>query len=257
MKSFTTAFVLTNFALLVASQGNQFVTGPCTSDADCAEGCCAFNTGLCAGPVVAQENADGGCGFGNPFPNNNAALALGFTEAAPGVPGSTGAAVAVPPPAATTTAAAPASTGKQFITGPCTSDADCAEGCCAFNTGLCAAPLVASEPGVDGGCGFGDASPNNNALIAQGLAPPATAVTTTAAAVAVTAAAPVSTGKQFITGACTSDADCAEGCCAFNTGKCAAPLVASEPGVDGGCGFGDAQPNDNALEAQNFRRFRA
>ena len=35
--------------------GSQFITGPCSGDADCASGCCGFNSGKCAGPVVAQE----------------------------------------------------------------------------------------------------------------------------------------------------------------------------------------------------------
>ncbi|KAF2113114.1 hypothetical protein BDV96DRAFT_648724 [Lophiotrema nucula] len=146
-----------SLSLLVAGQGTQFITGPCTSDADCAAGCCGFNTGKCAGAVVAQER-DGGCGFGDPTPNANAAIALGFTgfSSAAAAP----AAAATSAAAATTgnTAAAP---GTQFITGPCTSDADCAAGCCGFNTGKCAGPVVAQER--DGGCGFGDAQPNDNA----------------------------------------------------------------------------------------------
>jgi hypothetical protein len=64
-----------------------------------------------------------------------------------------------------------------------------------------------------------------------------------------TVALPVfSVGEQSITGNCTTDADCADGCCGFTTGKCAAAIVAQES--DGGCGFGDAAPNDN--QAQVF-----
>ena len=143
-------------AFLVVGQGTQFITGPCTSDADCADGCCGFNTGKCAGPIVAQE-FDGGCGFGNAQPNNNAALALlgeATTE-------STTTTTAVAAQASTATSSASKATGTQFITGPCTSDADCADGCCGFNTGKCAGPIVAQE--VDGGCGFGNAQPNDNA----------------------------------------------------------------------------------------------
>ena len=55
--------------------GKQFITGPCTSDADCASGCCGFHTGKCAGAIIAQER-DGGCGFGNAQPNDNAARKL-------------------------------------------------------------------------------------------------------------------------------------------------------------------------------------
>jgi hypothetical protein len=163
-------------AFLVVGQGTQFITGPCTSDADCASGCCGFNTGKCAGPVVAQE-VDGGCGFGNAQPNDNAALALlgqattqstTTTTAAVAQTTIESTATAQTTTESTATAAAPqASTssngaaGTQFITGPCTSDADCASGCCGFNTGKCAGPVVAQE--VDGGCGFGNAQPNDNA----------------------------------------------------------------------------------------------
>jgi hypothetical protein len=142
-------------AAAVSAQGTQFITGPCKSDADCASGCCGFNTGKCAGAVIAQER-DGGCGFGDQFPNNNAAQKIQGpnAEAAPGVPKGGVAAPAAP--------AAPATApGTQFITGACKSDADCASGCCGFNTGKCAGPVVAQDR--DGGCGFGDAVPNNNA----------------------------------------------------------------------------------------------
>lgn len=64
-------------------------------------------------------------------------------------------------------------------------------------------------------------------------------------------------GAQFITGPCDSDADCASGCCGFNTGKCAGAVIAQER--DGGCGFGDGQPNDDAAQAfrANQRRWSA
>jgi len=163
-------------------------------------------------------------------------------------------------------------TGTQFITGPCTSDADCASGCCGFNTGLCAGAIIAQER--DGGCGFGNATPNDNAakLLSGGGA--ATVTSTAVAAPAVPAASAAATpaaspaasavaggngagngaGKQFITGPCTSDADCANGCCGFNTGKCAGAIVAQER--DGGCGFGNAEPNDNAAQALKGQRIR-
>jgi hypothetical protein len=249
-------------AFLVVGQGTQFITGPCTSDADCASGCCGFNTGKCAGPVFAQE-VDGGCGFGNAQPNDNAALSLLGSATAAAVAQttiqstiaaaaaqttiqSTIAAAAVQASTATTTAIK--SAGTQFITGPCTSDADCADGCCGFNTGKCAGPVVAQE--IDGGCGFGNAQPNSNAALSLLGSTAATEPTATVAAPqasTTTTGASKSAGTQFITGPCTSDADCADGCCGFNTGKCAGPVVAQE--IDGGCGFGDAQPNDNAARA--------
>ncbi|KFY67599.1 hypothetical protein V497_00300 [Pseudogymnoascus sp. VKM F-4516 (FW-969)] len=220
----------------VAAPGSQFITGACTSDADCASACCGFNSGKCAGPVVAQER-DGGCGFGDAQPNDTAAQAL-TGGASANVNSSAGQAAS----AGTSAVAAP---GSQFITGACTSDADCASACCGFNSGKCAGPVVAQER--DGGCGFGDAQPNDTA--AQALTGGASANVNSAAgqaAPAGTSAAPAA-GSQFITGACTSDADCASACCGFNSGKCAGPVVAQER--DGGCGFGDAQPNDTAAKA--------
>lgn len=147
-----------------AAPGTQFITGPCQSDSDCASDCCGFNSGKCAGPVIAQER-DGGCGFGDATPNNRAAQKIQGpnAEAAPGVPksgssssGSSAANNGSSGAAATTTAK-----GTQFITGACTSDADCASGCCGFHSGKCAGPVIAQER--DGGCGFGDPFPNNRA----------------------------------------------------------------------------------------------
>jgi len=243
MKTFTTAFVFSNIALLVAAQGTQFVTGPCTSDSDCAEGCCAFNTGLCAGPVVAQQNADGGCGFGNPTPNNNAAKALGFTIAAPGVPTATdapAAPAAAPPAAVATTPSSEDDSqgtenlgngeGKQFITGVCDSDADCASTCCA--SGLCSAIAVAA---AKGGCGFvanGTSDATTPAAEPAAAAAPAPATSNVVADAQGTENLGNGEGKQFITGVCDSNADCASACCA--SGLCSAVAVAA---AKGGCGF--------------------
>jgi hypothetical protein len=52
-------------------KGEQFITGGCTSDADCASGCCAVvNTGteffgICSGPLANFQNGKQGCGFPN------------------------------------------------------------------------------------------------------------------------------------------------------------------------------------------------
>lgn len=168
--------------------GTQFITGVCTSDADCASGCCGFNSGKCAGPVVAQER-DGGCGFGDSAPNDRAAQAFRNGGAmSPATP---------PPPTGNAGNAGntgggngngngnnggngngnidtsiPGSqnvgngNGAQFITGQCFSDADCASGCCGFNSGKCAGAVIAQTR--DGGCGFGDGTPNDNAARALG-----------------------------------------------------------------------------------------
>ncbi|KAI0707537.1 hypothetical protein C8T65DRAFT_650846 [Cerioporus squamosus] len=138
-----------------APAGTQFITGPCGSDADCASGCCGFNSGKCAGAIIAQER-DGGCGFGDAQPNDNAARVLR---------GQAPATAAAAAPAAPSAPAASSGSGKppgtQFITGPCGSDADCASGCCGFNSGKCAGAIIAQER--DGGCGFGNPTPNDDA----------------------------------------------------------------------------------------------
>jgi hypothetical protein len=303
------------------ARGTQFITGPCASDSDCAAGCCGFNTGKCAGAIIALER-DGGCGFGNEFSNDNAARALGFTGQFTPKSKNGGAA----PGGAAPPAAAPGGSGKapgtQFITGPCGSDADCAAGCCGFNTGKCAGAIIALER--DGGCGFGNEFSNDNAARALGFtgqftpksknggAAPAPAPapaagggggetvtvqpgdtctliasikgTTAAAIIAANpginagctnlqvgqvlnvggggggAAAPPPAAKtggsgkppgtQFITGECGSDGDCASGCCAFRTGKCAGAIIALTR--DGGCGRGDAVSNDRAARQLGF-----
>ncbi|KAH4005047.1 hypothetical protein HBI13_024870 [Parastagonospora nodorum] len=152
---------LLSLSLYAAAQGTQFITGTCASDAECASACCGFTSGKCAAPFVANERGEG-CGFGDAQPNNNA---LAGTQGGQGQPGQANAsapaatAPATPPPAAAEAEAkAP---GTQFITGPCTSDADCASACCGFQSGKCAGPAVAQER--DGGCGFGDAQPNDDA----------------------------------------------------------------------------------------------
>ncbi|KAK2039597.1 hypothetical protein LZ31DRAFT_598717 [Colletotrichum somersetense] len=43
--------------------GQQFITGQCLSDADCASGCCAGPKGVCSAVAVANENGKTGCGF--------------------------------------------------------------------------------------------------------------------------------------------------------------------------------------------------
>src|SRR2546430_1600786 len=95
--------------MLVVAQGSQFITGPCTSDTDCASGCCGFNSGKCAGPIVAQER-DGGCGFGDAQPNDIAARILRGEAPASSPPAASTLPAAASPlaPAAPTSAAAAA-----------------------------------------------------------------------------------------------------------------------------------------------------
>ncbi|KAJ7148717.1 hypothetical protein C8R43DRAFT_1236760 [Mycena crocata] len=254
---------LVNFVLIVAGAvlprvpaGTQFITGPCTSDADCASGCCGFNTSKCAGAIIALEH-DGGCGFGSGTPNDDAAQAMGHTG---GITSKSNGDATAPAPAsspASVPATMPAkATGTQFITGPCASDADCASGCCGFNTGKCAGAIIALEH--DGGCGFGSGTPNDNAAQAMGHTGGITSISNSGASPGPASPASNSgsnptkaTGTQFITGACSSDADCVSGCCGFRTGKCAGAIVALQR--DGGCGFGSGTPNDDAAQAMGFK----
>ncbi|KAF6827730.1 biotrophy-associated secreted protein 2 [Colletotrichum plurivorum] len=134
--------------------GQQFITGQCLTDADCASGCCAGPKGVCSARAVANESGKTGCGFG----------AAGGSGA-----GSGEAEAAAPSAPAQPTQPAPAAggvnegaagsenvgkgNGSQFITGQCLSDADCASGCCAGPKGACSARAVAEENGKTG-CGF-------------------------------------------------------------------------------------------------------
>ncbi|KAJ3097289.1 hypothetical protein HDU97_004974, partial [Phlyctochytrium planicorne] len=166
--------------------------------------------------------------------------------------------------AAAPAAAKPAAGGnkkKTFITDVCKSDDDCQSGCCGFKTGKCAGAIVALER--DNGCGFGEAQSNNNAAIALGFkgaftptkagggaaaaAAPAAGAAGAAGAAAPAAAPAANKKKTFITDVCKSDDDCQSGCCGFKTGKCAGAIVALER--DNGCGFGEAQSNNNAAIA--------
>ncbi|KAF8211172.1 hypothetical protein K438DRAFT_1958309 [Mycena galopus ATCC 62051] len=199
------AVAATSVAAAAAPAGTQFISGACTVDADCASTCCGAKTGVCNAFAVANEAGGGGCG-------GPAAVSA---AAAP-------AATALPAAAAVSSAAAPA--GTQFITGACTVDADCASTCCGAKTGVCNALAVANGPG-GGGCG-GKAAASTAAAAPAVAAPPA-------ASTAAAAAAPA--GTQFISGACTVDADCASTCCGAKTGVCNAPAVANEAG-GGGCG---------------------
>lgn len=171
-----TGTTVTGTSVVAAAKptGTQPITLPCKNDSECDSNCCGFNTGKCAGPIIAQTR-DGGCGFGNPTPNDGGARATrgqapvqGSSSSSPaqsnGTATDTGAEViTLADTGATETATATAvqATGTQFITGPCKSDAECDSSCCGFNTGKCAGPIVAQTR--DGGCGFGNPTPNDDA----------------------------------------------------------------------------------------------
>ncbi|KAK2055156.1 hypothetical protein LY76DRAFT_521027 [Colletotrichum caudatum] len=148
-----------------AGNGQQFITGQCLSDADCASGCCAGPKGACAARAVAEENGKSGCGF------TGAGGAVGSSGGGGGGGGGGAAAenaAPSPPPQIAPSAGGGSSgasqgaagsqnvgkgNGQQFITGQCLSDADCASGCCAGPKGVCSAVAVANANGKTG-CGF-------------------------------------------------------------------------------------------------------
>jgi hypothetical protein len=244
MVKFSAAFFIANLALLATASviprnGNQFITGPCSNDTECASDCCAFNTGKCAGAVIAQSR-DGGCGRGDPFPNNRAAIAIQGpnAERAPGVPvpgqnnGNGGG----------NKAAAGNGGGGGGNTVTVKAGDTCAKIAAEHNTNANA--IISANPGVNGGCtnlqigqvlklsgggGGGGGQEGNKAP----PPPPAN-----------NGGSGKPPGTQFITGKCGGDADCASGCCGFRTGKCAGAVIAQER--DGGCGFGNKTPNNDA-----------
>ncbi|KAM0276942.1 hypothetical protein ACHAQH_006227 [Verticillium albo-atrum] len=129
--------------------GVQFIGGACLSSADCASQCCAINGGnggVCSGLGAQFQAGKQGCGFGDggqggqqpqqPQDGQQQPEEMAQPPANNGTPGSQNVGTG---------------NGQQFITGQCTSDADCASGCC--GNGLCAARAVAEEAGGPG-CGF-------------------------------------------------------------------------------------------------------
>ncbi|KAJ8077870.1 hypothetical protein AAF712_015509 [Marasmius tenuissimus] len=229
--------------------GTQFITGPCSVDADCASGCCAFNSGKCAGAIIALTR-DGGCGRGDAQSNARAAAVLrgncpgtnlkrevldeiesryGLETRSPLSPDPNG--------------AKNLGNGKggQFITGQCLSNADCASGCCAKldSIGICSGPLAADQQGKQG-CGFsaapGGGAPVNNGGNNGGAAPPPPPPAGAGGA--------ATSGNGDIGAGCGKDSDCKSACCGFTSGKCA--LAKSALGSDGGCGKGEGAPNTKA-----------
>lgn len=231
--------------------GQQFITGQCLSDADCASGCCANPNGVCSAVAVAFDSGKQGCGFtstGVAAAEAPAEVPAEAFAAAAGAVSSSAPAVVAADVSATATgvdSAVPGSqnvgtgNGQQFITGQCFSDADCASGCCANPKGVCSAVAVAFDSGKQG-CGFttAGASPAADPAVASPVAAPATGSTTVTVDTTAPGSENVGTanGQQFITGQCLSDADCASGCCANPKGVCSAVAVAFDSGKQG-CGF--------------------
>ncbi|KAK4041819.1 hypothetical protein C8A01DRAFT_34069 [Parachaetomium inaequale] len=178
--------------------GVQFIGGQCLGAADCASGCCATlpkggqTIGVCSGVGAQNQAGKQGCGFesggaggagnqggnqggsqedtqgGNQGGNQNNAggnqnNAGGNQNNAGGNQNNGQAGGTIKPSGLKPDPAGAANVGnaqgKQFITGECTSDADCASGCCALvNTGqakfgVCSGPAANTQNGKQG-CGF-------------------------------------------------------------------------------------------------------
>ncbi|KID90565.1 hypothetical protein MGU_02442 [Metarhizium guizhouense ARSEF 977] len=136
-----------------AGNGKQFITGKCLSNADCSTACCAKKNGagVCSAVAVAKDDGKTGCGFvggnngvfGQRINGGNGGNAVNNGGNA-GNGGNGG--VATGDGAQNFGNGA----GKQFITGVCASDADCASRCCAITTKACAAIGAVGEEN----CGF-------------------------------------------------------------------------------------------------------
>ncbi|KAH8883575.1 hypothetical protein GQ53DRAFT_425617 [Thozetella sp. PMI_491] len=154
-------------------KGQQFITGQCFSNADCASTCCANKNGagVCSGVDVANVDGKSGCGFvaqggvaavpaelPATTPATTPATNTGNMNTNVGTGSSSGAKPVVTSPINTSAAGAQnvgTGKGQQFITGQCLSDADCASTCCATKgaAGVCSAVAVSTVDGKTG-CGF-------------------------------------------------------------------------------------------------------
>jgi len=196
-------------ALAAKASPLKFVTSQCKSDGECQQGCCAFNTGKCAGPGIAQTR-DGGCGHGNSKPNCDVATALNLGVCAKGGSGS--------------------NSKNQKVQ-------EAAAFCAILNN----LPFTPAK-GVSASSGSSKPStpkPANNGSKGGNAA--------SSGSKTVQALAAKASPLQFVTGKCSADSQCRQGCCAFNTGKCAGPGIAQTR--DGGCGFGNKTPNCDVATA--------
>lgn len=156
-------------------KNQQFITGQCTDSTDCGaqqsdltKVCCASvkdqatgqTVGTCSGSAVGNAAPKLGCGFGDGKANSGvgAAQAQAGGAAAGGAGTQTGAAAAASgsanagaafggnaaasggscPPTSTNDSLGPGNVGvpgKQFVTGQCTSDGNCASNCCVLGGG--------------------------------------------------------------------------------------------------------------------------
>ncbi|KAL7935106.1 hypothetical protein V8C35DRAFT_300732 [Trichoderma chlorosporum] len=153
-------------------KGQQFITGACLSDADCASGCCAGLNGgaVCSGVGAQTQNGKQGCGFNSSGGSSSSSAPASNTNS--GDSNNAAAPPAASAAPASSSSAAPAGfnaavgdpagaknlgngKGAQFITGACLSNADCASGCCAaLNGGAVCSGVGAQFQNGKQGCGF-------------------------------------------------------------------------------------------------------
>ena len=146
--------------------------------------------------------------------------------------------------------------GKQFITGGCLSNADCASTCCAQQNGaggVCSGIGAQFQAGKTG-CGFNDPNAKKPSQPQATTAPPPPAQQQPpkkqggSNKAGVVGGDPAGfknvgngAGTQFITGACVSNADCGSQCCAQQNGAggvCSGVGAQFQAGKTG-CGFND------------------
>ncbi|RFU75735.1 biotrophy-associated secreted 2 [Trichoderma arundinaceum] len=148
-------------------QAQQFITGACLSNADCASTCCAGLRGgaVCSGIGAQFQNGKTGCGFSSsgaaPAPAPSAGS--GSSDSTQGSNNAAAPAAPAAAPAGFNAAVGdPAGAknlgngkGQQFITGACLSNADCASTCCAaLNGGAVCSGIGAQFQNGKTGCGF-------------------------------------------------------------------------------------------------------
>ena len=256
--------------------GTQFIGGACLSQADCASACCATlaGAGICSGPGAQFQAGKQGCGFGGGGSGSSAGGGGGGggstitppittppNNGPPSSPNGDGGGVPID-----TSIPGSSSVGKanaqQFITGQCISNADCASGCCAglptANKGaqfaVCSGPAVGNQAGKTG-CGFTIHNTTPNLPPVSAPPPPPLPLDPASkpagsggffvdSSIPGSASVGRADGRQFITGQCRSNADCASGCCAglpsagngVGFAVCSGPAVGNVAGKTG-CGF--------------------
>ncbi|KAI1078661.1 hypothetical protein F5B20DRAFT_546842 [Whalleya microplaca] len=256
-------------------QHKSSIGGKCKSTADCENvteqpACCAFlaqgggalnpDFGVCSGAQVDRVAPKAGCGFGDgaAAPTSSSPAAANPTGDVPG----SGTPQVKPDPAGDKNIGN--GKGQQFIGGQCKSSADCGSTCCAFVKqgsgvaimGVCSGPGAQTQAGK-AGCGFGDAGKQPQLSPAASKAQNVTETRSNLrrrqkARQTPQGADPVvvlnpneagaqnagkKNGQQFITGPCTSDADCTSGCCTRQNAKCGARIPTEQAPNSLGCGF--------------------